>query len=840
MTVDELIAAMTLEEKTSLTAGAGMWYLPPIERLGIPALKVSDGPSGVRGDSLIGRRSLSLPCGTAIGSTWNTDLVRRLGLVVAAEADSKGVHVVLGPTVCTVRTPLAGRTFESYSEDPHLTARLAVAYISGTQTGRVGCCIKHFACNDQEHERMTISAEVDERTLREMHLPAFAAAVSEAGVWAVMTAYNRVNGIYCGEQPTLIADILRGEWGFDGVVMSDWFGTHSTAPAAEAGLDLEMPGPPVHLGPTLADAVRAGEVDESVLDGQVRHLLTLMERVGILGGGRAGEAPAEREDDDPERRAVARQVATEGTVLLANDGLLPLDPGAVRRVAVIGPNANLLEAGGGSSEVTPLRRRRLYEAIAAVLPEAEVTYETGCRINRAAPTVDMTLLENEGFTVDYFAGEDLGGVPVATETAHAGRVMWIRQMGPKGELEAGHCSVRLRTTFTPDVDGEWTLGLESAGRSVLRLEGDVVVDNSEPTRGTGFYGAGSEVVTAGYELVAGTPYAVEIDLWPRSTKVPILGVRLIAERPTPPDEFERAVAAAAAADVAVVVVGLNGQWESEGFDRPDLSLPGRQRELVEAVAVANPATVVVINGGSAVEMPWVDHVAATLMTWYPGEEGADALADMLVGRSEPSGRLPVSLPTRVEDTSAYGWYPGADGCVTYGEGTFVGYRHHTTSGIAPQFAFGHGLSYTTFEYGEVKVTATRPPATDADAGVSGNGTERNGTGPKGRRKDVEHGMSVWVAVTNTGERTGSDVVQVYVRAVVSRVPRPDRQLVGFTKATIEPGATATVEVPLTESAFSYWDIETHDWRIDPGRYELLIGSSSEAIHATVAADIAVP
>ena len=270
---DELVQSMTLDEKASLTAGANLWYLPPVERLGIPALKVSDGPSGVRGDSLIGRRSLSLPCGMAVGSTWNPELVGRLGAVLAAEARSKNVHVLLGPTVCIVRTPLAGRTFESFSEDPLLTARIAVAYVQGVQDGGVGCCIKHFACNDQEHERMTISAEVDERALREIHLVAFEHAVREGGVWSVMTAYNKVNGTYCCEQPDLLGRILRDEWGFDGLVMSDWFGTHSTAPAALAGLDLEMPGPSAWFGPTLATAVRDGLVDESVLDGQVRHVL---------------------------------------------------------------------------------------------------------------------------------------------------------------------------------------------------------------------------------------------------------------------------------------------------------------------------------------------------------------------------------------------------------------------------------------------------------------------------------------------------------------------------------------------------------------------------------------
>jgi beta-glucosidase len=804
--IDKLVAAMTLDEKASLTAGNSLWYLPAVDRLGIPALKVSDGPSGVRGDSLIGRRSLSLPCGMTVGATWNPDLVGELGGVLAAEAMSKGVHVLLGPTVCIVRTPLAGRTFESFSEDPLLTARLAVAYVGGVQGGGVGCCIKHFACNDQEYERMTISVEVDERTLHEIHLPAFEAAVQEAGVWAVMTAYNRVNGIYCGEQPELIGRVLRGEWGFDGLVMSDWFGTHSTAPAALAGLDLEMPGPPAWLGPTLADAVRSGDIPETVLDEMVVHLLRLMDRVGILGGDPSAGQP-EQEEDHPDRRAVARRVVTEGTVLLHNDGLLPLDPGAVTRVAVIGPNAGQLEAGGGSSEVTPHRRRRLFEAVGDRLPGATVVHEIGCRIGRGLPTIDVGLTQPEagrnqaGLKVDYFDNLDRQGDPVRSETAYTGRLTWVGQVGPG--LPSASSSVRIRTTFTPDVSGPWRWGLESAGRSVLRLNGDLVVDNTKPTRGASFYGAGSALVEQEQVLEADRPYALEVELWPRGTSSPILGVRIAADRPNVPDELERAIAAARQAEVAVVVVGSNGLWESEGFDRPDLSLPGRQRELVEAVIAANPRTVVVVNAGSPVELPWAERAGAVLVAWYPGEEGADAIADMLVGLAEPSGRLPVSFPHRIEDTPAFPHYPGADGRVTYGEGVFVGYRHYETTGVAPQFPFGHGLSYTSFHCGEP--TAVQ----EADR------------------------TSLTVPLTNTGGRTGSEVVQVYVRPLAPRLSRPERELGAFTKVALAPGESRSVVLELTPRAFAYWDVQTHDWRNDPGAYELLIGSSSRDIHHVV-------
>jgi beta-glucosidase len=797
--IDRRVTELTLDEKTSLTAGASLWYLPPVERAGIGALKVSDGPSGVRGDSMIGRRSLSLPCGMAVGSTWNTELVGRLGGVLAAEAASKNVHVLLGPTVCIPRTPLAGRTFESFSEDPYLTARLAVRYVEGVQEHGVACCIKHFACNDQEHERMTISAVVDERTLHEVHLPAFEAAVGEARVWAVMTAYNRVNGVYCGEQPDLIGRVLRGRWGFDGVVMSDWFGTHSTAPAAQAGLDLEMPGPPAWFGATLAAAVRAGEVDESVVDQQVRHILGLMGRVGLLeadGSGGAGGAvdASEAEDDDPGRRAVARQVAVEGTVLLANNGLLPLDPAALagKRVAVIGPNAGMLEMGGGSSEVTPHRRRRVVDALAERLPGVELVAEEGCRITKGLPTLDMRLLVDEGFHVEYFDNIERSGQPVATERAHNGRMTWVGV--PHRALEgAEQYSVRISSRFTPDVTGRWELGLESAGRSVLRLDSELLIDNSEPERGSGFYGAGSTMVAAEVELEAGVTCEVVMEVWPRRDGWPVLGARVAASRPVVADAFERAVAAAAGAEVAVVVVGLNGSWESEGFDRPDLSLPGRQRELIEAVTAANPRTVVVVNAGSPVDLP--AGAAAEVMSWYPGEEGADALADILTGRSDPGGRLPISWPQALEDGPTGGsarMYPGLEGEVAYEEGVLVGYRYFEMAGVAPKYAFGHGLTYGDISYDEVRIMPV---------GVS-------------------------VDLSNRGARAGTEVVQVYVRG--DTIPF---RLAGFVKVALEPGAHTTVEVPLAAPAFAHWDTARHDWRISEGAYEIVVGPSSQESRA---------
>ena len=648
--VERLVETLSLDEKCSLTAGANLWYLPPVERLGVGALKVSDGPSGVRGDSLIGRRSLSLPCGMAVGATWNPALVRRLGEVLAAEARSKGVHVLLGPTVCIPRTPLAGRTFESFSEDPLLTARLAVAYVRGVQSGGVGCCIKHYACNDQEHERMTISAEVPERALREIHLVAFEAAVREAGVWSVMTAYNKVNGTYCGEQPDLINGILRGRVGFRraghvGLVRDPFDGPGRAGrprprDAGPPGLVRARPWPP---------PCATGLIDETVVDDQMRHVLRLMRRVGVLDATRPapGEEREEREEDDPGRRAVAREVAAEGTVLLVNDGLLPLGPAAVSTVAVIGPNAGQLAMGGGSSEVTPYRRRSVADALAERLPGATIRSEVGCRIDRGLPTLDLRLLNGEQFLVEYFDGAEAlqseGRAAVAAEVAHTARIMWIGP--PHPGLETGRCAVRIRGIFTPDVSGRWRLGLESAGCSVLRIDGALVVDNSEPERGEGFYGAGSRPVDAEHAFEAGRSVRA------RGGRVAAVG---LLPHPGGTDRARRGRTRATSSS-GPLPRPPRPTWRWSWWDRtgsgsrrgttgPTCRCRVASASWSRRSSAANPRTVVVVNAGSPVEMPWAERAGAVLMTWYPGEEGADALADIVVGTSEPTGRLPDHLP----------------------------------------------------------------------------------------------------------------------------------------------------------------------------------------------------
>jgi beta-glucosidase len=790
--VERLVEAMTLEEKAALTGGDDVWHLPAVERLGLGRLKVSDGPSGVRGERIGTRRSLSFPCGMAAGATWDVELLGRYGATLAEEAKAKGVHVLLGPTVCIPRTPLAGRTFESFAEDPFLSARLTVAYVLGVQAAGVGCCVKHFACNDQEHERMTISAEVDERTLREIHLPSFEAAVREAGTWSVMSAYNRLNGTYCGEHPWLLDELLRDEWGFDGVVISDWFGTHSTAPAANAGLDVEMPGPPAFLGPKLVDAVRDGTVEEAVLDEHARRIVRLASRCGLLAA-----KPAEGEPQDPEvaaRRAVARELAVAGAVLLRNDGLLPLDA-SVRTVAVIGPNADLIEAGGGgSSQVTPHRMLSFVDELRARAGDVEVVYEQGCRLDRGVPTVDLRLIPG-GLHLESFANTGWEGEPAGEDTLWTGSFVALGD--PIPGVSVSSFSLRARATFRPDVSGTWQLGIANAGKARILLDREVVVDNTKPARGEFFYGMGSGTVSAAVDLVAGTEHELVVDMV--CDHLPVAGFRLGALRPEVADAMARAVDAAAAADDAIVVVGANGQWETEGSDRRDLRLIGDQEELLRRVLEANPRTAVVINAGAPVETAWADDAGAVLMLWYPGEEGGPALADIVTGAVEPSGRLPITFPRRLEDGATEGWYPGADGKVTYGEGLLVGYRHFDANAVEPAFAFGHGLSYTTFDYGA--------PTVEVDG----------------------HRATVTLPLTNTGSRRGTEVVQLYVRDVEASVPRPEQELKAFAKVALDAGETAVVTLALDERAFAFWDVSTHHWLIEPGRFELFVGASSRDI-----------
>jgi beta-glucosidase len=786
--IEKLVAELTLDEKAALVAGVDLWHGPGVERLGVPPLKVTDGPSGARGEQWSGRPSASFPCGTALGATWNPELVHEVGKRLGVEAQRKRAHALLAPTVNIHRHPLAGRNFECYSEDPLLSARMAVAYITGVQSQGVACTVKHFVANDSEFERMTISSEVDERTLREISLVPFEAAVKEAGTWALMTAYNRVNGPYCSEHAALIA-ILRDEWDFDGLVMSDWYGTHSTVPAANAGLDLEMPGPPQFFGEKLAAAVRSGEVAESTLDEKAHRVLTLIERTGrLVDGGPHNEECV----DDPIDRAVARRAAGESFVLLRNvRSTLPL-AAAIRTLAVIGPNADAtVIQGGGSARVTPHPPVSPLDGLRARFApaEVEVAHERGCFSFKRTPALEHPVLRDP-LQVRYYAGRERAGDPVYEEHSARGLFTFI---GPVGHGVPNEFSLEVRGTIVAPETGEWTFTLVQVGRAKLSVDGKVVVDNWMPTgRSDAFMGYGSAEAAGTIMLVAGEPHTLEVEFVPPGG---LGGLEIGCRPPAPPDLMERAVALARRADAVVCVVGTDNDWETEGNDRDSMALPPPQDDLVRAIAAVNPSTIVVVNAASPIEMPWGDDVAAIMQAWFPGEEWGNALADVLSGDVSPSGKLPTTIPVRLEDTPAFTNYPGERGQVRYGEGMFVGYRWYDARSIEPRYCFGHGLSYTTFELGA----------------------------------PVWDGGAVHVRVTNTGAVRGAETLQCYVRDTEASVARPRQELKAFAKVWLEPGASKDVMLPLDERAFAFWDVAAHAWTVEPGEFELRVGTSSRAI-----------
>jgi beta-glucosidase len=796
--VEHLLEALTLEEKVSLTSGADLWNTPAVPRLGIPSLRVTDGPSGARGGSFTeGATSTSFPCGAALGATWSPALVERVGAALADEARSKGAHVLLGPTVNLHRSPLAGRNFEAYAEDPCLAARIAAAFVRGVQSRGVAACVKHFAGNESEFERNTIDSVIGERALRELYLAPFEAAVREAGAWCVMTAYNRLNGTYCAENAWLLGDVLRGEWGFDGLVMSDWFGTQSTVASANAGLDLEMPGPARWYGAALLEAVRKGEVSESTLDAKVRRLLLLMARTGALDGIGGG---AERAEETPQRRALAREAAREAIVLLSNSrGVLPLDPARLRRLALIGSHADVaVIQGGGSAQVNPHRAVSPLEGIRARLGDAvRVRFERGASSHKLVPIFDDRFLEGE-LVEQYFANAELTGAPALERRSRRAYHLWLAGAVPAG-LEAGKFSVRTTGRFVAPESGAYTWSLASLGRSRLFVDGALVVDNwTKQERGEFFFGLGSTEVRASVELAGGRAYDVAIEF--RAENPFLAGVRAGVALPEPPDLLERAVRCAADADAAVVVVGLNEDWETEGRDRADLELPGRQVELLERVAAAQPNSVVVVNAGAPIRLDWLDRVPAALWLWYPGQEGGHALADVLFGDADPGGRLPTTFPKRIEDNPSHLHYPGENGRVVYGEGIFAGYRYYAKKRIEPRLWFGHGLSYARYRYGALALSAAR--------------------------SHLDRPLEVSLEVTNVAERAGSEVVQLYVRDLASRLARPENELRAFAKLALAPGQTRTARFQLERRDFACWDPDAREWVAEPGEFELVAARSA--------------
>ncbi|MEQ8717203.1 MAG: glycoside hydrolase family 3 C-terminal domain-containing protein [Acidimicrobiales bacterium] len=822
-----LRAAMTLDEKTAMMSGADTWTLPGVDRLGVADVKCTDGPNGARGNGLLGSGlpALCVPCGSALGATWNVDLVERVGEVLGDEALSKGARMLLAPTINLHRTPTGGRNFECFSEDPVLTGELAAAYIRGVQSRGVATTPKHLVANDAEFERNTTDSVIDERTLREVYLLPFEMAVRRGGAWGVMSSYNRLNGTFCCENRWLVRDVLMGEWGFDGVVVSDWFAVRSLTASLEAGLHLEMPGPALHWGEgRLAAAVRAGEAAEADVDAAVDRLLRLRERVGALAGPLD---TTERVEEVPERVAVARRAAAEATVLLVNDGILPLDVAALRRLAVVGPNASVARImGGGSANINPLHRTSPLDALVARLgDDVEVVHARGCDNERFVPALDIA------FDVDVFAGHEPAGEPVDSVRMANGRLVWS---DPPGGLDADEWSVRASASFVPVDTGVHTVSLVQAGRARLWLDDRLVCDgwDTDLVAGDDLFGFAREPLTADVDLVEGVPVALTVEYANRDTQV-VFGAKVGLGRPAGADPIAAAEAAAAGADAVIVVVGTNDEWETEGRDRTTTQLPGDQNELIRRVAAVNGRCIVVVNAGAPVAMDWVGDVAAVLDVWFGGQEMAEALVDVLVGDSDPGGRLPTTFPLRDEWTPAHLAYPGENSVTAYAERMFVGHRFSDARALPVLFAFGHGLSYTTF------TTSATLSASSVEPG---------------------EGLTVRVVVTNTGKRRGHHVVQCYVAPSAPRLARPPTELKGFAKVDLAAGESREVTIDLGPRAFAHYDPGDRDfaalveglpvpagrghersgpgWVVDPGRYDVLVAESAVVVHHVLPVDIA--
>jgi beta-glucosidase len=761
-------------------SGEDWWKVPASP--GVAALKVTDGPSGARGELFAGGPpSVCFPCGAALGATWDVDLVERVGGALAAETLAKGAHVLLGPTVNLQRSPLGGRHFECFAEDPVVTALLAAAYVTGLQDGGVAACVKHLVANDVEADRFEISSEPDERTLREVSLLPFEHALVGVGAWSTMGAYNRLHGTHCCEHAELLTAILRDEWDWDGVVISDWFATRSTEASALAGLDLEMPGPPGHWGPKLVAAVESGDVPVDVIEDKRDRLALLGRRTGADGRPPGPDRPG----GTPDAVAVAREAAAAAAVLLRNEPVtgaraaLPLDA-AVRRVAVVGPNADReVIQGGGSARVTPTDVATVADGLRARLAGG-VVVEPGVSASRGTPALDGRSLRRRDGTpgVDVEVVDDAGAVR-ATLRPREFRVVYLDTPAP-GEETRGW-AIHATATFRPTISGVHRFKFRTNATATLTVAGTEVGEDGSVT------------------LEAGTDVALRAVCRSEAPGLRV-AMELRCAPPEQPDAFDRAVEAAAGADAAVVVVGLDGDWETEGRDRDDLSLPGAQVELVRAVARAQSRTVVVVVAGSPVDLAWAEDVPAVLWCWYPGQEGGHAIADVLLGDADPGGRLPCTMPRRIEDTPAFLDVPPEPGVLRYQEGVHCGHRWYDARLVEPAFPFGHGLSYTRFSIGA--------PEVGADTIHPGESLE----------VDVE--------VANIGDRRGSEVVQVYVADPEASVRRPARELRGFAKVTLAPGETALVRFTLEMRDLAFWDRRAHAWRAEAGLFAIHVGRSS--------------
>lgn len=778
--IEHLLSQMTLKEKIDYIGGHNSFYIRAIPRLKIPEIRIADGPVGVRNYG----PSTTYPAGINIASSWNKSLALLIGQAMGSDARARGVHILLAPGVNICRSPLCGRNFEYLGEDPHLTSSIAVQLIEGLQSQNVAACIKHFVANNQEWNRHQVSSDVDMRTLREIYLPAFEAAVKEAKVANVMASYNLVNGTHMTQNGKFNLDLLKKEWGFTGCLMSDWTSVYDGIEAAVNGLDLEMPYAAFMNRETLFLAIQNGKVQVATIDDKVRRILRVLATFGFI------DTPQTHYRDslfNHKGHMAARKMAEESIVLLKNEEILPLNQEKIRSIAVIGPcAAKIVPHGSGSSETVSHLSQSYIGAISDLCGDAiDLQYASGVP-DLNCPECTTTLDGQEkGFVGEYYDNTTLSGPPALTRVDSTLAFSFKERSYKKGG-PVNHFSARWTGFMNCDTPGDYTFYLAGNDGYRLFVNDILIIDrwNKAPSslehKTISLHEPKKYKITVEYYVEHG-PQAIKLGVCPGENTA-----------------IERAQEVAASAEIAIVCAGFDVEHEGEDWDRT-FHLPLNQSALIQAVASVNPRTIVVMSAGGNVDMQdWLEQTKALVYAWYPGQEGAKALADILFGKVSPSGKLPVSFEKNLQDNATFTSYYDKDNNkrVPYSEGIFVGYRHFDKNAITPQFPFGFGLSYSTFGYSNLKI----------------------------------NGQMITFDITNTGKCTAKEVAQVYVANTNATIPHPVKELKGFEKVELAPNQTKTVTITLNDRAFSYYNTDTNSWTQYPGTFEILVGSSSRHIH----------
>ncbi|KAM0308679.1 hypothetical protein ACHAO8_009770 [Botrytis cinerea] len=807
--VEDVLSKLNNVEKVSLLAGTDWWHTAAIPKHNVPSIRVSDGPNGVRGTRFFnGITAACFPCGTALAATWDTKLLHRAGVLMGEEAKAKGVHVILGPTINMQRSPLGGRGFESFSEDPVLSGLGAAALVNGIQETGVQATIKHFVCNDQEHNRNGVNVIITERALREIYLLPFQLVVRDSKPALFMSAYNKINGTHVSENPKILKDILRGEWGWSGCVMSDWWGTYSTTGAINAGLDLEMPGSTKWRGPMLIQAVSTGKVPQHILDERARNVLNAVNRAADAN---VPENAEEKTADTPETAALLREIAGDSIVLMKNEGsVLPFRKD--KKTFIVGPNAKVATFhGGGSASLAAYYAVTPFDGISQQL-ESAPTYTVGAYAHKDLPLLDLALKTDKGERGISFRAYN--EPPTAEDREIADEIILT-----KTELLMMdyYCSKLKNELWWADVEGYMTaeedcdfeFGLGVYGTANLYVDGKLIIDNTtKQTRGTMFFSCGTVEERGVVSLKKGQTYHLKIEFASSPTckldkgnnvlfgpgAIRLGGAKIIDAD----EEIARAAELAKEADQVIICAGLNSDWEGEGADREIFGLPLHMNKLISTLTPLNPNTVVVIQSGTPVDLPFLSTTPALLQAWYGGNETGNAIADVIFGKTNPSAKLPLSFPKRIEDNPAFLSFRSERGRVIYGEDIYMGYRWYDALNLPVLFPFGHGLSYTTFAISDLNI------------------------------EKIDKKIKISVKVKNTGEVSGAEVVQVYIQQQNPSIRRPNKELKGFEKVFLKAGEEKRVEVDIeVKYAAAFWDEVREAWVVEKDAYDVLVGNTSE-------------